>query len=213
MARLVTVTLLLLIAACTDAPTMPAKNVPAPADWRLVEMGNISFRFPQDIRLSGHDDLCGRARAPQGPCVLFDEGPVLSAARGTFGLQSRDDFGDTGPAAGQLGNAVLINGRQVHRSKSGDGTVTYVVAAGSGGSDAAPLLWLRPDDALLWMRCSEPRDCLVAEQVAGSVAFESARQACQRMQAARRSTGVKLGQAPAPPGAKCRRWLGRLPWS
>lgn len=194
---------LLLTGGCREEQ-IASKAVTVPTSWRPVEIGTITFRFPGDRKIDGHDNRCGVRGAPPGDCVLFDEGPVLTHRSGTFTMRTRDEYGSTGPAAGQLGSPVLINGRRVHRSSSEGGASTYVVTADSGGPDSAALLWHQPTDALLWMSCEAPADCLLAEQVAGSVVFKSAADACRQVEADRRLAALKRGSPPPAPSGRCR---------
>lgn len=68
---------LLVAGGCRDE-RIPGKASAVPASWRAVEVGTVTFRFPRDRKLDGHDNLCGVGSAPPDDCVLFDEGPVLT---------------------------------------------------------------------------------------------------------------------------------------
>ncbi|GAA4013281.1 hypothetical protein GCM10022280_09360 [Sphingomonas swuensis] len=131
-------------------------------------------------------------------CVLFDELPVLTYRSIGLTLTTRDDYGDTGPDLSQLGSSVLINGLTVHRASTEGGELTYSITAMSGGPDTAVLLWYKPNDTLLWIRCRSAADCKVAEQIAGSVKFGSAAESCQQMEADLLLAEQKTGQ-PSPP--------------
>lgn len=194
---------LLLTGGCRE-DQLPSKSVRVPASWRSVEIGIITFRFPGDRKIVGHDNRCGVEGASPNDCVFFDEGPVLDYRSGTFTLRSRDEYGVTGPSSEQLGAPVLVNGRIVNRSSFG-GARTYVITASSGGPASAALLWHQPIDALLWMSCRAPADCLLAERVVGSISFKSAAEACRQMEAARRLASLKSGSKPTATLRRCRR--------
>jgi len=160
-----------LLATACRREEIRSEQVAVPASWRVVDLGSFAFRFPTDRKIDGYDDLCGVAGPPN--CVMFDEGPVLAYEAATFRLRTRDNYGDTGPASTQLGSSMTINGREVRRATSTNGTFTYSVTVGGSGPRTATKLGLEPDDALLWMTCRARRDCLLAEQIAGSVVFRS----------------------------------------
>lgn len=185
--------------ACTGESVVTEERVFVPSSWRSIELGQISFRFPQAVDIPGHDDTCGGRSAPKVGCMVGIEGPVFRYARGRLSLRSRDDFGDRGPSAGELGERIRLNDVIVYRSRPADKLVRYTITADSGGPEAATSLWYKPRDALLWLTCGTEAECRVAKAIAGSVRFQSAEQACRRLQEYQHRPAQGRNSPPPPP--------------
>lgn len=165
------------------------EQVSVPTEWRLIDVGTWSFRFPKGVDLDGFDDVCGGRNAPNKGCAIAIEGPVYRAAATGFTLQTLDSYGDRGPS--NWGLPLRLNGLLVYRKK-GVGEDRYVVTDRSGGKDKAvrfshPNMPAGtqddpPEQALIWASCKTAQGCSTARAIIASVRFDDISQYCPPIQ-------------------------------